>query len=66
MLYEIQRALPVTRKRVTLLLPFSKSSVAARLRQEGIVHSEEYTENGILIDTTAEISYLDTLKDYIM
>ena len=66
LLYEIQRALPVTRKRVTLLLPFSKSSVAARLRQEGIVHSEEYSENGILIDTTAEISYLDLLKDYIM
>lgn len=66
LLLAIQNALPQTRKRVKLLIPFDKGSVAAKIRQDGVVHSEEYTENGLVMEATAEISYLDTIKDYII
>ena len=66
LLHAIEKALPQTRKRVRLLIPFSNGAVAAKIRNEGVVESEEYTENGILMEATAEISYLDTIKDYII
>lgn len=66
LLIAIQKALPQTRKRVKLLLPFDKGSLAAKIRTEGVVHSEEYTADGLLMEATAEISYLDTIKDYII
>lgn len=66
LLLAVQNALPQTRKRVKLLIPFDKGAVAAKIRQDGVIHSEEYTENGLVIEATAEISYLDTIKDYII
>ena len=65
-MHAIEKALPQTRKRVRLIIPFSNGAVAAKIRNEGVVESEEYTENGILMEATAEISYLDTIKDYII
>lgn len=59
-------ALPVTRQRVKLLLPFDKVSLAAKIRQSGAVHSEQYTEKGLFLDCTAEISFLNDIKDYII
>lgn len=66
LLSEIQNALPQTRKRVNLLIPFDKGSIVAKIRQDGVVHSEEYTAQGIFLDATAEISYLDKIRDYIV
>ena len=66
LLDELERALPQTRRRVKLLLPFEKGGVAARLRESGIVHSQEYTADGILVDATADISVLEENKDYII
>lgn len=66
LLSEIQNALPQTRRRVRLLAPFSDGAAAAKLRREGSVSRQEYTPDGILMEVTAEISYLDTIKDYII
>lgn len=66
LLTEIENALPLTRKRVQLLIPFDKGSIAAKIRKDGVIHSEEYTEQGLRLDATAEISYLDEIKDYII
>lgn len=62
----IENSLPQTRKRVKLLLPFEKVYVSSQIRKDGVVHSEQYMEDGLLLDATAEISFLDELKDYIM
>ncbi len=61
----IVRMLPPTRRRVRLLLPFSMGAHAAVLRNDGIVHSEEYTADGLLLDVTADIRELEKLKEYI-
>lgn len=66
LLLTVQNSLPQTRKRVNLLLPFDKGGVVAKIRQDGVVHSEEYIAQGIFLDATVEISYLDKIKDYIV
>lgn len=66
LLNAIVDALPKTRKRVNLLVPFDRAGVISKIRQEGILHSEEYTADGILVDATAEISFLEAIKDYIV
>lgn len=66
LLEQIENALPQTRRRVRMLIPFDKGSIAGALRENGVVHSQDYTENGILIDATAEISFLEAVKEYIL
>ncbi len=66
LLEEIDKALPRTRRKVNLLIPFSDASAAARLRDHGSVESEEYTPDGIKITAETEISFIDEIKDYII
>lgn len=66
LLEAVRQALPPTRKRVKILLPFSMGGVGAELRKTGVVHSEEYTADGLLLDITAEIFTLEKYKDYIV
>ncbi len=66
LLEKIAESLPPTRKRVKILLPFSMGGAAAELRKTGVVHSEEYTAEGLELDITAEIFVLEKYKDYIM
>jgi GTP-binding protein HflX len=66
LLESILKALPPTRKRVKILLPFSLGAVGAELRKTGVVHSEEYTADGLLLDITAEIFVLEKYKEYII
>ena len=65
LLKKINEALPPTRKRVRILLPFSMGGVAAELRKTGVVHSEEYIADGLLLDITAEIFILEKYEEYI-
>ena len=66
LLEAIAAALPPTRKRVKILLPFAMGSVGAELRKTGVVHAEEYTADGLLLDITAEIFTLEKYKEYII
>ena len=40
-------------------MPFSKGSILADIRQDGVIHSEEYTPDGTLIDEKVDIIYLE-------
>lgn len=42
--------LPETAKRMKLLLPYDKAGFTAKLRENGKVFTEEYTETGVLVD----------------
>lgn len=65
LLTAIENALPKDRKRVKILLPFDKMKLSSTVRG-GTVHSEEYTDNGVLYDATVNISDIKQLKDYII
>ncbi|NCC86734.1 MAG: GTPase HflX [Clostridia bacterium] len=62
----VEDALPQTRKRVNLLFPFAKVSLASKIRTDGIVFSEEYIETGLQLDAIADIRLLDELSEYIV
>ncbi|HIT53315.1 MAG TPA: GTPase HflX [Candidatus Fimivicinus intestinavium] len=66
LLHTITDALPASRRRVKLLLPFDMGSFAARLRKEGVIHAEEYRESGIYLEATAELYLIDLVKQYIL
>ena len=66
LLNEIVKALPPTRKKVSLLLPYNMGSDAALLRNDGAVEVEEYRPEGLFMTVTADIYLLDRYKDYIV
>mgnify|MGYP003305534171 CR=1 FL=1 len=62
----ILKELPPTRRNAEILIPFSAGAIAARIRKEGVVHEEEYREDGLYMNATVEMSLLDTIKDWII
>ena len=66
LLSAIESSLPQTRRRVKMLFPFDRGSLAAKVRAQSLVHGEEYTADGLVLDVTADISLLLSMKDYIM
>ena len=64
MLDAVSKALPPTRARVKMLIPYSQGAAAAVLRKDGTVHSEEYSENGLLLDITAGVELIDRYMDF--
>jgi GTP-binding protein HflX len=65
MLTAIAAALPATARRMSLLLPFDKAGLAAKIRVNGKVFAEEYTESGLKLDALVEEKLINTFLDYI-
>ncbi|MBQ5315072.1 MAG: GTPase HflX, partial [Oscillospiraceae bacterium] len=57
--------LPETARRVKLLIPYDKSSLLNLIREDGKIFSEEYIENGTLIDALVDIKIFHKVEDYI-
>ena len=49
---------------VELLLPFAKSGLAAKLREEGAVLREEYVEEGLLLTARVDQRLYGPVKEY--
>ena len=64
MLATIAANLPATAKRMALLLPFDKVSLAAKIRVNGKVFAEEYTEDGLRLDALVEEKLFKEMADY--
>jgi GTP-binding protein HflX len=58
--------LPETARRVTLLVPYDKSSLVSKIRVDGKVFSEEYQAEGTLIDALVDIKILHEVTDFIV
>ena len=65
LLQAIEENLPKKLKRVKLLLPFDKAGIAARLRQTAVLHSEEYTAEGVEIEATLDEIQYARLREYV-
>lgn len=65
LLETMSNALPGVRKRVKLLIPFNKGSLAAKVRTLGKVTNEKYREDGILLDAVIDLSLMQELLEYI-
>ncbi len=64
LLRAVAENLPESSKRISLLLPYDKGGLTAKIRENGKVFSEEYTENGIKVDALADITVIKELEPY--
>lgn len=56
--------LPETAKRMKLLLPYDKAGFTAKLRENGKVFTEEYTETGVLVDALVDQMLIKQMLQY--
>lgn len=64
LLEKLSAVLPPDRKRVKLLLPFDKGSLAGECRREGAVEHEEYVAEGLSMTVTLGARLLELTKPY--
>lgn len=60
----VARALPPTRAKAKLLIPYSDGAAAAALRKDGIITVEDYRADGLYLELTADVSLIDRYQDY--
>ena len=65
MLKAIDDALPPDRARAIYVFPYSDMSPSNLVREDGTVFSEEYTEEGLVIDALCSVKVMNKLKSYI-
>ncbi len=64
LLQAVEDNLPVKTFQVDLLLPFAKSGLAAKLREEGAVLSEEYVEDGLRVLAQVDSWLYSQVKEF--
>ena len=57
--------LPETAKRMNLLIPYDATAFINKIRIEGKIFSEEYTEKGTLIDALVDVKLVKEAEKYI-
>jgi GTP-binding protein HflX len=60
----IAATLPATARRMKLLLPFDKAGLGAKIRVNGKVFAEEYTESGLQLDVSVEEKLISQFEEY--
>lgn len=61
----IVKNLPETAKRMKLLIPYDMTAFIGKIRIEGKIFSEEYTENGTLVDALVDVKLIKEAEKYI-
>lgn len=60
----IMKNLPETAKRMKLLIPYEKTAFINKIRTDGKVFSEEYTDSGTFIDALVDIKLIKEAENY--
>ena len=66
LLIAIENALPQKNIELSLLLPFSKSFLAAEIRKDGIILAEEYVPEGLKLKAMVDIKLQSQVSEYIV
>ncbi len=66
LLEAIEQNLPVKNVRLSLLLPFARSGLAAGIRKDGVVLEEEYVEQGLRLTALVPPDLLDEVREFIL
>jgi len=64
LLSAIEKNLPIKTVQVELMIPFAQSGLAAQIRKDGIILTEEFTESGLKLLVLISPSLLDQVKEY--
>lgn len=65
LLERVMRLLTPSHTRMTLLVPYGEGSLLGELRARGTVFSEQYLNEGVLLDVMVEIKSLHRVKGYL-
>lgn len=60
----VVKNLPETAKRMNLTIPYDNVGLIAKIREQGKIFSEEYTEHGIKIDGLIDKKLISAVKTY--
>ena len=66
LLKAVEDHLPKKLMRVTLLLPFDKVGIASKLRETAVIHSEEYTAEGLMMEVTVDEIRYARIREYLV
>ncbi len=61
----VSEYLPETLKNMKLLIPYSQSGLAGKIRENGRIISEEYTEDGILTEALVDVRLQKLCEQYL-
>ncbi len=64
LLEAIAKALPPTRAKVKMLIPYSDGAAGAVMRKDGVISFEEYRADGLYLELIADVALIDRYKDY--
>ena len=64
LLNAIAKALPPTRAKAKMLIPYSDGASAAILRKDSIISFEEYRPEGLYFELTADVGMIDRFQKY--
>jgi GTP-binding protein hflX len=62
----IAAKLPETAKRMKLLVPYDRTAFIGKIREEGRIFAEEYTENGTLIDALVDVKLVKEAQNMVV
>lgn len=63
---KIQLALPLTRRKAEMLIPYSMGRLVNKIREDGVMIKEDYRADGIYIKAVMDIRFLEKHKEYII
>lgn len=66
LLANIQLALPLTRKKAEMLIPYTDGGLINHIREDGVMIQEEYRPDGIYVKAVMDIRFLEKHKDYVI
>lgn len=66
LLANIQLALPLTRKKAEMLIPYTDGGLVNFIREDGVMIQEDYRPDGIYVKAVMDIRFLEKHKEYII
>lgn len=66
LLATIQLSLPPTRRKAEFLIPYTDGGAAAKIRENGVVLSEEYRADGIYLKAVVNVILIEKNKKYLI
>ncbi len=60
----ITKALPETAKRMKLIVPFANAGILSKIREDGVIYSEDYTAEGVEVDALVDIKLVSTCEQF--
>lgn len=62
----IVKNLPVTARRMKLLIPYANSGFLGKIREDGKIFSEEFVENGTLTDALVDVKLIKEAEQFLV